>query len=194
MLAGSRLERILVERADRIVDTYAHFLVPGDSWLSVGDGDGYVSLQTQRRCGVRARGLDVAIDWPNRTGLVPIDHYGGREMPYEENSFDVVSAIFTLHHCDDVRSVLSEMVRVSRKKIVICEDVYRTWLGRRIVCLMDRLENRAVSKEINLPFNFKKVPEWEALFGELGLSITTSRGFKIYPRFPVRHHLFCLET
>lgn len=193
MVDGNQ-EKFLLKRASRIVESYAHFLCPGESWLSVGDGDGYVSLHTQRLCGVEPRGLDVDIDWPNRNEAVPIDHYDGLSMPYDDNSFDVVSAIFSLHHCDDVESVLGEMVRVSRKKIVICEDIYNTWFGHKVVCFMDKLENRAVSREINIPYNFRTVTEWVLLFKKLDLGINTSKRLEIFPWFPVRHHVFCLEV
>ena len=185
-------ELMKVSRANKMINQFEEFLEEGESFLSVGDADGAVSLQMQHRCGLIGRGLDVDIGI-SRVEKVPIDYYDGITMPYEDDAFDVVCALFTLHHCNDLEAVLNEMVRVAKKKIVIMEDVYKTDLGFRIVCFMDRLENRLVSSEINLPYNFKKVTEWEETFTDLGLKITKSKGFKIALGMPVRNHIFCLQ-
>ena len=183
---------IIASRAKKMIDQFDEFLEEGESFLSVGDADGAVSLEIQRRCGLTGRGLDVDIGMP-RNEEIPIDYYDGITMPYEDDAFDVVFVLFTLHHCNDLDAVLKEIVRVAKKKIVIMEDVYETAFGRRVVCFMDKLENRLVSSEITLPFNFKKVLEWEETFKDLDLKITKSKGFKMGWAMPVQNHIFCLQ-
>ncbi|MFH0876346.1 MAG: class I SAM-dependent methyltransferase [archaeon] len=44
------------------------------------------------------------------------------QMPYPNNSFDVVMSFNALHHCrGDYKKIVSEMFRVSKKKVVITE-------------------------------------------------------------------------
>lgn len=181
-------------RAVKIVDQFAAFLDPGESYLSVGDGDGYVTAEAQQRCRVGARGLDLRIDMPFRAPGVPLDYYDGGRMPYADKSIDVVTAVFVLHHCDQPEAVLAEMQRVARKKIIIIEDVYRNRLERMMVCLLDYLENRMVSSGMNIPLHFRKATEWEELFRQQGLKLVLSRRFALLKLLPVRHQVFCLRT
>lgn len=187
------IKNIIKKRAKIIIDQFDDYIEPKTTYLSVGDGDGHVTAYLQDRCDVKGRGVDVDVTMPIRTIKVPLDCYDGKKLPYEDNSFDSVSAIFVLHHCDDVNQVLEEMIRVSRKKVIIIEDIYRNWLEYKIVCFFDYIENRSVSKDMNIPFNFKKVSEWEKLFKEKRLVIKKSKGFTIFKIIPVRHHVFCLD-
>jgi len=187
---GRVYRRLQRERASRIVDTFEDFVRGETNYLSVGDGDGSISVVVRNRLGLKVRGLDVHVDLPQRDTSVPLDTYDGSRMPYDDNSFDVVSAIFVLHHCNDVDQVLSEMVRVARKKVVILEDIYRNALERRIVCAMDYIENRAISADMNIPFNFRSAQEWEQAFEDRGLTVEKSKCFKILTLLPVRHQAF----
>jgi len=185
--------RLLVWRAKRILKSFDGFLRRGDSVLSVGDGDGYVARQMIRDHGVEVRGLEVEIEWPGRRTEVECDTYDGRTMPYGDGSFDCVTAVFVLHHCDDVEQVFREIVRVSRSRVVICEDVYRTRPGRLVVCGCDWLLNRCFGEGVNLPFNFRTVDDWHETFGRLGLEVESSKPFKLWKYWPVTHQVFCLR-
>ena len=45
-------------------------------------------------------------------------------LPFRENAFDISMAILTIHHWSDIESGLKEMVRVSRKRLILF-----TWIG-----------------------------------------------------------------
>ena len=188
------VKRIIDYRTDKIVDSLESFVKKGETLLSVGDGDGFVTEKMMRRCGVDARGLDVEIGFAyERSKEVPLDYYDGITIPYKDDNFDIVSAIFVLHHCNDIDRVVSEIVRVARKKIIICEDVYRTSIGKGIVCLMDFIENRLASKDINIPYNFNTVKGWENTLRNHGLKIVKSEKLKVISIDPVKQHVFYLE-
>lgn len=187
------LRRMLDNRANRIIDGFESFVEKGESFLSVGDGDGCVAERTIHRCGLVPQGLDVKVDIKyQRSTEVPLDYYDGTKMPYADNSFDVVAAIFVLHHCNEADKVLAEMARVARKKVIIIEDVYKTFFGKWIVCAMDYIGNRFVSSDVNMPFHFNTVSGWEKEFAKHSLKIERSNRLKILRFYPIKHHVFCM--
>ncbi len=179
-------------RAKTVVDSFCEFLDPHSRVLSVGDGDGTVSAELMRRHPLTIQGVDVEITLPYRAQEIALDYYDGHTLPYKDGSFDVVCGIFVLHHCDDINRVLSEIIRVARKKIIIIEDVYRNAVGRKIVCLNDYIENRLFSPNVNIPFNFKNTSEWEDTFLSHGLTLQDIKPFNIAWWIPVRHQVFHL--
>lgn len=180
-------------RADKIIGGISGFVVPGESVLSVGDGDGSVSRRMRDRFQLVPQGLDVEVQVPFRTKEIPLVYYDGTRMPYSDNSFDIVAAVFSLHHCNDVENVLSEMIRVSRNKIIICEDVFASKFQKAVVCAVDYIENRVWSRDVNIPYNFRSIEEWTALFQKEGLCVELSNSFKVVKVLPVKNHLFCLS-
>jgi ubiquinone/menaquinone biosynthesis C-methylase UbiE len=193
LISPEKIVEAMNNRAAIIVDSFNEFIAPGECFLSVGDGDGYVTSEVQSRCGIKGRGIDLKIDLPiPRAPDVPLDIYDGVNMPYGDNSFDVVAAIFVLHHCNDPVSVFSEMKRVTKKKIIIVEDTYRNWIEHLLVCIIDYIENKFFSKDMNIPLNFQTAQEWEKQFTEQGLNIKKSKRFHTYKLLPVRHQVFCL--
>ena len=189
------IRKIQFCRAHRIVKNFGDFCCKGETVLSVGDGEGSVSLQMQNKYKVKVQGLDVGNVFSKfRINEIPLEIYDGKEIPYPDNSFDIVTAVFVLHHCYDVEQILAEIIRVSRKKIIICEDVYSTWIGKQIVCGFDYLENRSLSRDVNIPFNFKTLKEWVNLFNKLNLTVVNSIPFRASRVIPVRNQLFCLTN
>ena len=184
-------------RSGRILEQMDLFLTPGETILSVGDGPGDVSRAMQNKFSVKVQGLDI-VDWAQifrtpRTPDVPLELYDGKTIPYADNSFDVSVAIFVLHHCDDPESILREMIRVSRKKIVIIEDIYDNRLEKAIVCLMDYIENKASFISASVPFNFRTPSQWGQIFDQHNLELIKSTEFKFSQYWPVRHHAYCLQ-
>ena len=49
----------------------------------------------------------------------PVVQGVAEEMPFPNDSFDAAMAIITVHHWDDVRAGLAEMVRVARRRVLI---------------------------------------------------------------------------
>jgi ubiquinone/menaquinone biosynthesis C-methylase UbiE len=179
-------------RANQILKRIRFFLESGESMLSVGDGDGYVSLRIQEKTGVEIQGLDI-LSYPQyRVPGIPLRLYNGNEpIPFPDNSFDVCIGVFVLHHCPNVEFILKEMIRVSSKKLIIVEDVFNNRLEHFFLKFFDLLENRTFSAQMPIPFNFLKLHEWRALFKSLDLQLIHSSQFQALP-LPVRNQSFCM--
>ena len=53
-----------------------------------------------------------------------INIYDGKEIPESDNSYDIVSCIFVLHHTGENQiKVIEEMIRISKSYLIILEDL-----------------------------------------------------------------------
>jgi SAM-dependent methyltransferase len=103
--------------------------------LNVGSGHGFFS-QAARQAGISVTSLEVAVP----EGSVEADEvvlYDGARMPFEDRAFDVVIAMYVLHHTSDPASVLGEMKRVSRSRIILVEELYRHLPGKLGLAALD---------------------------------------------------------
>ena len=120
-----RWERV----AQAMVDHYG--LKPGDRVLDVGCGKGFLLYDFTRVLpGIEVVGIDVseyAIENAKAevTDLVQVGH--ARKLPFEDNSFDLVVSINTLHnlYCHDLHKALKEIQRVGKAHKYICVESYR---------------------------------------------------------------------
>ncbi len=87
--------------------------------LEVGAGSGYFSYYLQDYCNLLATDVNESI-----LSLNPAKNKkvcDGNKLPFKNNFFDVVVAFDILHHVDHPNKVLNEMIRVSKKNLIIIE-------------------------------------------------------------------------
>ena len=177
--------------APLITKEIGRFIGKGDSVLDIGAGGGWIGKNISVTNGAQVTLLDV--EDMNRTDL-PLKVYDGRNIPCPDAAFDDSLLLFVLHHCEDSIRVLTEAVRVSRKRIIIFEDTFRTPLEKFFACVNDWISNSPffISHpfKMNMPFHYRRVADWEDIFKKLSLKV---RFKKITQHFITRHVLFVLE-
>ncbi len=86
--------------------------------LDVATGGGHVARR------LREEGCTVITADP-APGMRPDVVAPAEELPFADGSFDVVTCRIAAHHFHDVRRAVAEMARVSRRLLVIEDNVFR---------------------------------------------------------------------
>ena len=144
----------------------AHYrLKPGDRILDVGCGKGFLLHELTRAVpGVAVRGIDVsayAIEHAKEEVKPFVCLGDAAELPYEDDSFDFVYSITTLHNLfvHDLDKAVREIERVGRGPKHVTIEAYRTeWEKANL--LYWQLTCRA----------FHTPEEWEWLLARAGYS------------------------
>ena len=114
--------------ADQMVEHYG--LKAGDKILDVGSGKGFILFDfTEAVPGIEVAGIDIsqyAKDHAKEEVKEFLTVGSASELPYEDNSFDLVISINTLHnlYTYELDKALREMERVGKNKY-LCVESYR---------------------------------------------------------------------
>jgi len=157
-------EKQLQVRAELFTSLFEKELPAQSALLDVGGRWGFYTGPLEKR-GHKPVVLDVV-----RPGFqkAPVVIYDGLKMPFEDKSFDVSIFVTVLHHIRDQVSVLREARRVTRKRIVVVEDLYHHPAGRFWTILRDRLLN---FEWVGHPCGFRTQAEWETFFETQGFQV-----------------------
>jgi len=147
-----------------IPDFINHFnLTKNSSVLDVGCGKGFMLHDLVKALpGIKVSGIDIsqyAISNCIETMEPFLQVADARQLPFPDNSFDVVISITTLHNLnrEDFIVSINEIERVSKKKSFITLDAYRNE------------EERLAMEAWNLTaLTVMEVDEWKVFFKEIG--------------------------
>lgn len=88
--------------------------------LDLGCGNGIYTIRLARK-GAKVIGLDYSRPLLSHNPHRPLIQGDATTLPFPDRSFDCVFEANVLHHIQDRESVLREMVRASRKYVVLLE-------------------------------------------------------------------------
>ncbi|MFC1850634.1 class I SAM-dependent methyltransferase [candidate division CSSED10-310 bacterium] len=190
------LKRRQLRRAHFILDRIGAHLPP--ALLDFGCGNGALVAACRERS-IKAVGVDVGI---NLLFPIPMVHYDGQKLPFQDNSIEAVSALFVLHHTPDPVKALQELTRVTRHKLLIIEDVWynrhqKFWLHFfhylfEYFMAMANLFGQSRWK-VSTSFHFRTEQEWLHIFRDLRLKHRETIPLTLLKYFPVKHRIFVLE-
>lgn len=138
-------------------------LTEKSSVLDVGCAKGFMMHDMAELIpGITVKGVDVsayAIENAIEDMRPHVQVADARELPFEDNSFDVVISINTVHNLDrdDCATALREISRVARKGAYITVDAYRD----------DNEKDRMFKWNLTAK-TIMSVDEWIAFFDEVG--------------------------
>jgi len=162
------------------------FIKEGSRILDLGCGSGIAAKHFQDFFKSKVIGVDVR---DNRLIPIPFQIFDGKNLPFDDNYFDVVLINYVLHHTKNPEELLKEAKRVS-KKIIIFEDLPEGILSK-LRCKIHQITFFGGEKT----FNFKTSNEWRKIFDKLGLKIIAQT--QVFTKFhwldPVKRILFVLE-
>jgi ubiquinone/menaquinone biosynthesis C-methylase UbiE len=139
--------------------------------LDIGSGDGTISKLIQdNNSAVHIDGLDVMA---RPSSLITVKLYDGRNIPYNDNIFDVAMFIDVLHHLAHIKELLLEAKRVSKKYILIKDHIYKSRFDFTTLKFMDDFGNKPYG--VARVYNYLKEEEWQAIFSDVGLVVVKSK-------------------
>lgn len=109
--------------------------------------------------------------------------FNGRDIPFEDNSFDYILFADVLHHCQaEIENLLSESVRCGKYIIIKDHFEYGYW-SRWILKLMDIIGNWGYG--VSIPQKYFRVEEFDKLLKKHNLeTLKVKRGIDLYKHLP----------
>lgn len=152
----------LDRRAESFVDLFKDYIPTNSRVLDIGGGWGFYvePLKRARNCDVTV--LDIVEPAFHKA---PVVTYGGERIPFADGTFDASLLITMLHHVQAPEKILAEARRVTRRFVIVIEDLYRSTAGRWWTVLRDSLYN---FEFVGHPRNFRDREEWRQCFQKLG--------------------------
>jgi SAM-dependent methyltransferase len=139
-------------RRGRDLDLFAEW-AEGDTALDVATGGGHVADR------LREAGLNVVTIDP-APGMQPDVVSRAEEIPFADESFDVVACRVAAHHFGDPAGALAEMARVSRSLVLVADNLFLGERGEEADRLRDPTHVRNYSED-----------EWRQMFEAAGLEV-----------------------
>lgn len=84
--------------------------------------------------------------------FIPSTRYDGYTLPFKDKQFNSTMAVDVLHHCENIKGILQEMIRVSHR-IIIKDHYYKSGWDLFLLKLFDISANKPYG--VNTIFNFK---------------------------------------
>jgi ubiquinone/menaquinone biosynthesis C-methylase UbiE len=149
------------------LDLIVEWAAGAQTALDVATGGGHVARR------LREAGLEVVSCDP-APGMRPDVVCRAEELPFADESFDVVACRVAPHHFEDVRVAVREMGRVSRSRVLVVDNLFHDERVERAERLRDPTHVR----------NYTEA-EWRRFFDEAGLRVVavelTSKPIEVEP-------------
>ncbi|MSR78407.1 MAG: class I SAM-dependent methyltransferase [Candidatus Omnitrophica bacterium] len=159
----------LDSRAEKFVQLFEKNLPENSLALDIGGGWGFYNDPLVRR-GHHLTILDVVKPGYQKAPVVIYEP--GSPFPFPDKSFDVSFLVTVLHHISDPESVLREAMRVTRKKLIVIEDLYHHPVGRLWTQFRDQLLN---FEFFGHPGQFRTKEEWLEAFSIAGFKLVDAK-------------------
>jgi len=172
--------------------------------LDVGGGDGHMAeWWAASGHDIHLLEVDTASAQKARTRLgedhVTL-HDGKSAWPFADRSFDVCLLLFVLHHIlpeEALRKTLTEVARVTRKKVLVLEDVPHaapTPGLRRLAAAVTAEHFRPFGQDPSVYMcNIRPDQAWRPIFEAAGLEVESARAMLGTLQHPVPHLLYTLR-
>lgn len=158
-------------RITAMVAMLSPYLSPADRVLDVGCGGGALGVALISNIpSLRVEGIETR---PRGGEPIPIHHYNGHVLPFENGIFDVVIIADVLHHASDPVAVLKECARVANKMVIIKDHLRYGWFSWLRICVLDWAAN--APHGVPCLYEYWSELEWRRMFEQAGLQLQSMR-------------------
>lgn len=160
---------IYVWAGKKMAENCDGYIKKGSKMLDLGCGSGIVSREFARRFQVDVMGVDI-VDLrvvPLRLQLI-----NGRDLPFDDGSFDTILISYVLHHTKDPIAIIKEAKRVVKHggHIIVFEDLFEGAFSKAICDIHGYTFKKIFDHDREgTGENFKNSREWRLIFEHLGL-------------------------
>jgi ubiquinone/menaquinone biosynthesis C-methylase UbiE len=166
------VEKQALKRAQPMVPPILPWVLDGSgSILDFGCGLGHIACLLSEKSNRQMTYLDVK-RFPYACATVEL--FDGKSIPYPNLTFTTTLIIFVLHHVPDPAKSIREVMRVTNKEIIICEDLIRTKKEMVAEVVKDTVANYFFP---HMTMKYKYEKDWEKLFTRLGVKISDKTYF-----------------
>lgn len=158
--------------------------IPKERTLKIGNGFGHASEMIRPH----TQHLEIleVCTYPETINSPLVNIYDGFPIPYADKSFDTTVVMFTLHHIPNNRRYLSEIFRVTKKRIIILEETYSNVFQKLHLYYRDWKVNTKAGQPCEL--------HWNSYFSRDELSeLNNISTFKETYRFTKKHKTYFKE-
>ncbi len=134
---------------------------PGVKALDVATGGGHVARR------LKEAGCEPVVTVDPAPGMRPDVVARAEHIPFADGSFDVVVTRIAPHHFDDIAAAVAEMARVSKRLLVIEDNLYVSDEAEEAERLRDPTHVRCYSED-----------EWKELVTDAGFEIEQMQVFE----------------
>jgi len=170
-ILGRLFSPVYKKAAENMCQECEPFIEKGSKILDLGCGRGITAETLRDYFQADVFGVDIE---DQRVVEIPFQIIDGKNLPFTDNSFDLVLISYVLHHAENPRALLVEARRVAKDKIIIYEDLEEEGLTK-IACWLHKATYKISAPFQENPIRFYEEKEWEELFNQLGLKVLFKR-------------------
>ncbi len=140
--------------------------------LDVGAGDGSLGLAFATfRPGTPVVGIEVAVRKATRAGIRMV-RFDGQALPFHDRSFDVALVSNVLHHASDPESLMREVWRVTRRRVIVKDHLCEGPIDDLKLAALDAMGNLRLGAQVRATYLSRA--RWDRLFRELPAAQVTA--------------------
>ncbi len=178
-------KKLTQKRSKKFADFLAKWIPDHSSVLDFGCGNMYTSVELLKLVpDLKITGIDVVKD-QNLDNEILKDNrlsfklLNTKELPFPDNTFDIVVALAVMHHTDNPEYYLSELKRVIKPSgaIILIEEMYINFIDRIWISGQDWLLNKMKSG-VPVPLHFRSNKHYLNEFKKQNLTIEMASGIR----------------
>lgn len=177
-------------RANRCFNAIKDYIV-GDIVLDYGCGKGLLGAKIQSELNKKIILIDNINFNKTLLPLLMSDKNGKTSL--ENSSVDTSIAYLVLHHMDNPLSGLTELARITKHRLILMEgyveEDQQLYINRSIDWFFNRI---LLGVDMNVPFNFLKINQWETLLNEIGFKVIKMEYVGADEKLAPEHHVLLI--
>jgi ubiquinone/menaquinone biosynthesis C-methylase UbiE len=178
-------KKLTQKRSQKFADYLSKLIPDNSSVLDFGCGNMYTAVELLKTLpNLQVTGLDVVKDQNLDDKFLSDKRLSfklltTKEIPFPDNTFDVVVALATMHHTVDPEYYLSELKRIIKPTgcIILIEEMYLHLLDKAWISSQDWLLNK-MKAGVPVPLNFRSHKHYLNEFKKQGLKIVFEDGIR----------------